>query len=75
MSFNMVLLWKLEFFWKMIKRDELSEILELIGSGLWYAYVEVAIIVARKGGFELWPLLKCIPETLNQVYILKNVLG
>jgi len=34
----------------------------------------IPIEVARKGGMNCDPL-KIIPETLNQVYILKKVLG
>ena len=45
LCFNLVLLWKLEFIWKVIKWDELSETLELIGIGLWCLYAYATVII------------------------------
>jgi len=47
MSFNMVLIGILEFFGKMIKWDELGEILELIGIGLWCVYAYAIVIICN----------------------------
>jgi len=47
MSFNLILLWKLEFFWKMIKRYELCEILGLMWIGLWYLYAYATVFICE----------------------------
>ena len=43
---------KMEFFWKMIKWDELRWILEFIGIGSWYIYVYATALIC-----ELWMYL------------------
>ena len=47
MSFNLVLLWKLDFLWKIAKWYELRWILGLIGIGQWYVYVYVNALICE----------------------------
>jgi len=47
MSFNSSLLWKVGFFWKMTNWDELCEISDFIGIGLWNVYVYVTALICE----------------------------
>jgi hypothetical protein len=46
MNFNLVLLWKVEFFGKVTKRYKLCEILEFIRIGIWNVCVYVAALLS-----------------------------
>ena len=47
MSFKLSFVLKMEFFWKMVKLDELGEILELIGIGLRRGYAYAIVIICN----------------------------
>jgi len=45
--FNLVLLWKIKLFWKVITWDELRRILKIILIGLWNVYVYATALICE----------------------------